>query len=522
MTLNNPGLKTTSVQLVSHIYTKTPDAFIKCLDTLLFQMFKYVTIHDGGIPNNKGHSTIKNVFQTMLSLFEPVFTMSDKMYKLENQTTMKITNELARGNYSVVYNGKYNNQDVIFKIPLIEEGYNVNIMDTYNFIRENLIHLLIQCFHDKFCKIAGRQLPAFVPQIELMCSITLNNKITPCVVMEKLEGHAFGFIFTNYSASQMIDMISQIAFALYYLQKYTSFNHRDMHIKNIMFTRRPLPINNNLDIATENLVLTIPQSTVHWYLIDFGLSCINFKCCDMQRAALALMEDPTGNSYYPINSTAVLGCKNVGYDMRLFLKNLVMSFPYNNPLTTYFNSKFSTIELSRQYSTFYEDYHKNHPAFSPLQILKDMASLLASTDTHPQHVTQPVNEYNTHRILHKCKHVDNVLHYSKSIPKISVQQQQQQRVRTRLQGLQSPPLLRRSKRILDMHRSRIQSTTQTQSKTQPKPRAQSKKRPKPRAQSKTRPKPRAQSKKRPTPRAQSKKRPKPRAQLRSSKRMQKK
>ena len=391
--LSNDGLRAASINVISRIYSTTTNqpALIQALDTLLTSTARCAQTNVDLITHC--YATLIPIYATLLELMATATAgatiagtkssaqrlFSNQTFNLNSRTTLVINKELARGAFGVVYTGTYNSHPIIVKIPMVTHSTATGTaiaLNTYNFIRENFIHILLQSFQTQFSELAGKQLPAFVPAVHMMCKIQANDDAVPCVVMEKLTGDGYAFIKTKRTTMEIIDMISQIAQALYYLQKYSGFTHRDLHLGNIMFSNRQQPVNVDCNIVDEQFEFAVPQSTTQWYLIDFGLACLRFKCCDMPLAALALTEDPTTGHYYPVNSQAVSKCENEGFDMRILLRSLLEWYPQTDAmLSAYLAQKFEPEATARSFPDFYKDYTSDYPAFSPIQVLNDMAAL---------------------------------------------------------------------------------------------------------------------------------------------------
>ena len=363
-------------------------------------------------------------FRQLIAVFTPIAPepgTNGQVYQTHSQLFGNI-NERARGSNGVIYNSFYGDDfETITKMPLLsadEAVYAPNILTA--FFRENLIHLLLLCFHETWSRLVGSegQLPAFMPEIKMLCQIIHEGTATPCVIMQKMKGSGEAFCNSMVSGAggvphgyfHILDMISQIAYALYVLQKYAGFMHRDLHYQNVMFDRRSHPQTMRFEIAGEEsprsdgVAFTIPNSENHWYLIDFGLSCIQFSGIEgMPQAALTLAYDST--NFYSVNQPSVIACNNKGYDLCVFLKSIQLwarqphvrsKFP---ALNVYLNTKFSRQQgpsrVNDPLDTIYEAYRLLFPEFEPLQILRDMAELVNDANQavlaskQMQHTEQP-------------------------------------------------------------------------------------------------------------------------------------
>ncbi len=114
----------------------------------------------------------------------------------------------------------------------------------------------------------------------------------------------------------LIEIMAQVAYILYYLQKYLRLNHRDVKVNNILIRTRKDPI--ILELA-DSRILTYYEIT----LIDFGFACVG--CPPPKQPTTAFQ----AGSWFPFGE---LCCKK-GRDLTQLLFCIHCYFPLEKYLT---------------------------------------------------------------------------------------------------------------------------------------------------------------------------------------------
>lgn len=114
----------------------------------------------------------------------------------------------------------------------------------------------------------------------------------------------------------LIEIMAQVAYILYYLQKYLRLNHRDMKVNNILIRSRKEPM--MLELG-DSRILTYYEIT----LIDFGFACVG---CPSPKPPITAFQ---AGSWFPFGE---LCCKK-GRDLAQLLFCIHCYFPLEKYLT---------------------------------------------------------------------------------------------------------------------------------------------------------------------------------------------
>lgn len=327
----------------------------------------------------------------------------------------------SEGSYGKVY--IYH--DEVIKIPKIDLSLGDSKKIQGEFIEENIINIILNCFHDNLVQFTNENFPTLFPnplpnpfpKIKLLSKHgpDANDKFEIFAVMEKLDTCNFfdtseEYISEEYSEEyiskkyiKQIIFILILAFFLYFLQTSCKFTHGDLHKGNVM-----------IRIFDNPIKLKIPYKDTYFEIETFFIPCIidlGMVCADLTECC-ALKELFVSNSMYEetykVSNIKKLGmlqgdereeeveeevkrythCKNKSQDLRLFFASLIeydlapglrtyLTKIFNNDI--YKNKKLNV--RNKKYSTYFHNfYHEvskiDDPNFYPENVILEMIKML--------------------------------------------------------------------------------------------------------------------------------------------------
>lgn len=241
-----------------------------------------------------------------------------KKISYENNT-IKCDKKIKAGGYGDITRCIFNDKKAIIKNPQykksMEKKFRRFNTTNHKFLKENIIHFILFCFHDKMIKCLNKQIYNCIPQIFNI--IKTKNKIDDtsivCTVMEQLDYDIRAFLKKSHSFKKELAIISLVAYNIYTLQTcFKHFVHGDMHSKNVMLQKLSNYVKYN--IKTEKVDLSI-ECEYKTFIIDFGFASIDFdslKCKNINMPYSKIFAKDDIHSNF-----------NKGQDMRLFLASIL-------------------------------------------------------------------------------------------------------------------------------------------------------------------------------------------------------
>lgn len=255
---------------------------------------------------------------------------------------------------------------------------------TKDFLKENLIHIILFCLHDlmnKCFKISS--LDRCIPQIiNLVKTDTQKEEKEELVVlMEELDSDGCDFFSKKKSYKNELTFIALVAYNIYFLQKsINQFIHRDMHAGNIMIKKKKKSTT-KIVVKEEgkNKFNFDVESNYKTYLVDFGMSCCDLASC------LKILNMPVSKISSP-GAYQTNYCDNRSHDLRLFLSSIYESgYPLSDNLNNWLGELFEGYDIKDydpkddvpNFHGMYEQVlKKKDPNFYPENILKKISQEL--------------------------------------------------------------------------------------------------------------------------------------------------
>jgi len=305
-------------------------------------------------------------------------------YKNNN---FKYIKKITSGSYGDISTCVYNDKQSILKnIKFTQtELKNKDVIYFLNneFLKENIIHLILFCLYESMLVCTKNQIPRCIPEIyNVVNAVSGNDFETIVLIMEKLDFDLSYFFDKKHNFEEELSIIALVAYNVYNLQKcLKNFMHRDFHSKNIMLKK--LNDLQRTTIITENVKFDV-YNKFQTYIIDFGMCFSNFnspKCKNINMIKSKMYVEGS----YEDNETY-----NKGQDMRLFLASLYHwhDKTISNELKDFLKELFDPYEKYSKYKSlmrkstptffFYDEVLKikdNH--FYPENILKKIKKNLS-------------------------------------------------------------------------------------------------------------------------------------------------
>lgn len=321
---------------------------LKKLMTKLFDLLEYATILD-----------------------EKTRSFSKKKVKIdENDNYLKFKKKITEGTYGEINSCSLNKVNVIVKNPIYRklDKNEVNI----DFLKENLIHILLFCCHDlmnKCFKISS--IPTCIPEIMNLVKATNKNKKEEklIVVMEKLDYNAFDFFDKKHSYVDELTFIALVAYNIYFLQSsLKKFTHRDLHGGNVMVKK--LNKAKKVDIILNGKKFLSVNSKYETYIIDYGMTCFDLSSC------LKIMQMPKSKISNPGIYESNY-CENKSHDIRLFLASIYFSCEkISSKLTSFLYNLLEKYKADTWHNFYHQVLKVKDSNFYPENILKKIKNEL--------------------------------------------------------------------------------------------------------------------------------------------------
>lgn len=316
--------------------------------------------------HERNEKYLNSWIKTHIPLFNKQSELSNKRIKPyvydKNNIYFKIVlkTRLKKGGYGEIWESKivYIDDSLVIKRYIIKKG---KIQRLFDGLREMIIHNELYCHfkNKKIGSIETRCIP------EMKCVFRTNQHY--CIGIERMDGTLFDYIDELLGNKQSENMILNELFKileiccdiLISLQKTFQFMHRDFHGSNIMYR------------YDDQL------KTYHWYIIDFGMACIETKT--------ARIYPPTDSKHY-----SMIHGMNSCHDMRLLFLSIYghfrdrLPYPFVFLCFNMFKNMFHYLSNSTAYNEgivtenneyfFYRAYgeivHIQDPIFDPEHLRK--------------------------------------------------------------------------------------------------------------------------------------------------------
>ena len=296
--------------------------------------------------SKKSTRLINNIY----NFLTPVYLFTDsKTIKFKNEeikydsNTFHYIQKITSGSYGDIGSCIFNNNECIVKNIKFEKtdytNKNTMYLLNYEFLTENIIHLILFCMYNSMILCSKRSIPNCIPKIHNIINAKNNLDLdTIIVVMQKLDIDIFTYFVKKHSFLEEISLISQVAYNLYNLQKcFNSFMHRDFHCGNIMLKK----INNiqKIKIITDDIKFEV-YSKYQTYIIDFGMCLVDFKskCKNIKMKKSRIYVEGSYQNHRTYNK---------GHDLRLFLASIY-----------YWNNKNISSQLKSMLKEMFDPYEQ--------------------------------------------------------------------------------------------------------------------------------------------------------------------
>lgn len=315
-----------------------------------------------------------------------VIFKENRVISYKSNSIKFIHSQIGKGAYGKVNSCIFNDVICAVKCPkydvmkelneYYDDYYNEYIDNiNFNFLKENIVHLLLFCFFELMSKCTKIKMPRFIPRIHNLVIATSPHKFngymeTLIVVMEKFDMSISSFLENSkISYKDELSIIALVAYNVYFLQKcFKMILHGDLHAENVMIKKLSEYNTHIIKTKTDNFEILCDYQI---YFIDFGKCSINFSsnCTNIKMPKSKI----SAESYPTVN--------NKSYDLRLFLAylyymcDITKELKYN--LKKYF-IKYETNNTFKKYNQngtphhyFYDDVIENiDPNFFPEKVIK--------------------------------------------------------------------------------------------------------------------------------------------------------
>ena len=333
---------------------------------------EFIQILDEFLSSYNNNFKVKKHMIKLLDFLEYATILDDKTRHFtkkkvkidEDDNYLKFKKKITEGTYGEINSCLLNKVNVIVKNPKYKkyDRQEVNI----DFLKENLIHILLFCCHDlmnKCFKISS--VPTCIPEIMNLVKATNRNKNEEklIVVMEKLDYNGFDFFDKKHSYKDELTFIALVAYNIYFLQSsLKKFMHRDLHGGNIMVKK--LNKSKKVDIMLKGKKLLSVNSKYETYIIDYGMACFDLASC------LKIIQMPKSNISNPGIYESNY-CDNKSHDMRLFLASIYFSCDkISFKLQTFLYNLFEKYEADTWHNFYHQVLKVKDLNFYPENILK--------------------------------------------------------------------------------------------------------------------------------------------------------
>jgi hypothetical protein len=346
----------------------------------------------------------------------PVVNIKDKKIILEVIVGTKYPKKalvvsegtLAQGSFGIIqkfamYTGTSRNPvSIIGKISIYKDK-----ISSLDFLRETVVHVILQCslkhfLHQRYL-IIKKSIPEVrydsmmefpIPAIRSIVQ-TPNNNIM--VLMEHVQTSLFDLLTKKtLNPGALEDIFVQITCQLYWLQRMFEFVHGDLHLGNVMVSKRRKAVSKRYyfeDSTTGDMLYIDQLSYYKIYIIDYGESCIK----DLTT------QSSVGRSGFFCSlksaSSPTTRCANQGFDMMLFLGNYIhyKNQHVRNPITFFNNPMLHTLLSSLINDVYQNELHWHElyncfllqsDIFTPKSLLKWMYNFGKSSNARPSNTRQ--------------------------------------------------------------------------------------------------------------------------------------
>lgn len=268
---------------------------------------------------------------------------------------VEIVGQLPCGSYGCIKLGRHGTEEMVIK-DVKPKSANQDLL-ALDFVRECVLHALIDCHHPEFELLEGHAIPRIVPPLKFV-GISRDN--VPMMAMQML-GDTADEAVARYNnggeVNKLWGMIIQVIYHVYVLQKHCSFVHRDLHLKNVMsHIVRPAG-----QLQVEDLTFDIPEME-HFYIVDLGMACATFEGL----GSIYPVIDPS--QFYDVQAPIF----NPAHDLRVFLYSMHYVFHerFTRPCTRVYSFLQSLFGTPAGPYDMYELYKEDDPRFHPLELLR--------------------------------------------------------------------------------------------------------------------------------------------------------
>lgn len=332
--------------------TKISKCLAKIVNIPLKSQQSFLTVLDN-ILSSQDEKTLERFINSLFDMLTsvPLLSLNENKISLINQKKVKYGSNVleclrkeTHGTYGEINSCNFNGEKMILKKPkykhLLKKDGSLDLEyvedQHYDFLKETIIHFMLYCLQKELlgCHIKDDTSKHYcIPEIHSIVTATvstsddfspeqeLNNFKTLLVIMERLDYTVNSFIETHLKSDYIVELhlIAMVAYNLFLLQKsLKGFIHRDLHGENIMLKILKNSEATKIKIPTYGIDFEI-ITNYRTYLIDFGMSCINFdknvacksKNIKMPNAKMFISD------IYPVKD-----CKNRSHDLRLFLADI--------------------------------------------------------------------------------------------------------------------------------------------------------------------------------------------------------
>lgn len=186
--------------------------------------------------------------------------------------TMKLGERISEGTYGRVFKVAINDQPFVAKFAK-------PVLDKWEVFNEGINHVMFSCrsfelHYERYLNetgFAGLDHTAFTNIVGVM-RMGNEERNALVLILEKMEGSLWAFIKDNsISGESIVDVILQVLLMLASLQEGIGFFHRDLHLGNILYRKRPAPVQVTYAVPGQGSVSV--TSRYQAYISDLGTTC---------------------------------------------------------------------------------------------------------------------------------------------------------------------------------------------------------------------------------------------------------
>lgn len=260
-----------------------------------------------------------------------------------------------------------NNEQIIVR----QMNYYLEKDDKIDFILENIIHIILYNYYNKFItqlKLKINVKEKIIPPIYYLGTSKFNNTTGNLItIMPYIGKSLFDVIFENkISRYNLYDLFFQICFHIRILQLSCKFMHRDLHAGNILVHKRENQEIISYNFNNKNIKII---SDYKIYFIDFGQSCIDLSICNNCEIKNKIFTKTSSYNFDKNKEDILITCENNSHDLRTLFSSIYNNIKHNKKLSELVLYFRDSIIVKKEWEDIYRELNVYDPLFDPENII---------------------------------------------------------------------------------------------------------------------------------------------------------